>query len=218
MSQLPEPSRGARFARTDGVSWLLAEIATRSFDWDGGGRINADSATLASVSQMQGESRDWRARDLRATDVQWALPDDVQAATLSAERVDGGSGTVAWEVASVNTTGLRSSEDDGQKAELLESGALAVTDKGNGAALSVERADPRRIEFLVKERSSDARAWGRLALSGDPPRVSQWTIRAIPPGSEMIGFEIDAAMRDSVITSRYWSGRPSNADSRCATR
>ena len=73
------------------------------------------------------------------------------------------------------------------------------TTSGGLDLLSIERIESHTIEFLVKERSSDARAWGRLALSGNPPRVSQWTIRAIPPGSEMIGFEIDATMRDSVI-------------------
>lgn len=65
--------------------------------------------------------------------------------------------------------------------------------------LSVERGEPRNIEFLVKERSSETRAFGRLVLSGSPPRVSEATLRAIPQGGEIIGFGIDSAMRDSVI-------------------
>ena len=54
------------------------------------------------------------------------------------------------------------------------------TTTGGFDLLSVERTEPRTIEFLVKERSSDTRAWGRLALSGNPPRESQGTISAIP--------------------------------------
>jgi hypothetical protein len=65
--------------------------------------------------------------------------------------------------------------------------------------LSVERSEPQSIEFLVKERGSETRAIGRLALAGDPPRVSEAGLRAIPPGAKMLGFEIDAAMRNRVI-------------------
>ena len=65
--------------------------------------------------------------------------------------------------------------------------------------LSVERSDPQSIEFMVKERGSETRGIGRLVLAGVPPRVSEAGLRAIPPGAELLGFDIDAAMRDSVI-------------------
>lgn len=65
--------------------------------------------------------------------------------------------------------------------------------------LSIERSEPQSIDFVVKERASETRGVGRLVLTGDPPRVSEATLRAIPPGAEMLGFDIDAAMRDSVI-------------------
>ncbi len=65
--------------------------------------------------------------------------------------------------------------------------------------LGVERSEPRSIEFLVKERASETRAFGRLALGGDPPRVREAALRAMPPGAEVLGSEIDAAMRASVI-------------------
>lgn len=70
---------------------------------------------------------------------------------------------------------------------------------GGFELLSIERSEPQSIEFLVKERGSETRAIGRLALSGDPPRVDEAGLRAIPPGAKMLGFEIDAAMRDSTI-------------------
>ncbi|HEX5418597.1 MAG TPA: S41 family peptidase [Gammaproteobacteria bacterium] len=66
--------------------------------------------------------------------------------------------------------------------------------------LSVVHSDSRSIEFMVKERASDTHAVGLLALSGDdPPRIGEATLRAIPPGRKLLGFDIDAAMRDSVI-------------------
>ncbi len=65
--------------------------------------------------------------------------------------------------------------------------------------LGIERSDAQSIEFIVQERARDTRALGRLALSVDPFRITEATLRAIPPGSEIAGFEIDAAMRDDVI-------------------
>jgi hypothetical protein len=65
--------------------------------------------------------------------------------------------------------------------------------------VSVERTEPQSIEFMVKERGSETRGIGRLALTGDPPRVTEAAFRAIPPGAKMLGFEIDPATRDSVI-------------------
>ena len=131
----------ARFAPAEGAGWLFAELATRTIEWDGGAQINADSALLASVSQVQGESPDWRAQGLQATGFQWVIPGAVETATLSAKSVDGAAGTTVWNVASVNATGLRSSEDHGQKIDSLESAALTVTDKGNGAVIDVQRAE-----------------------------------------------------------------------------
>lgn len=65
--------------------------------------------------------------------------------------------------------------------------------------LGVERSEPSSIEFMVKERGSETRAIARLALEGEPPRVREAALRVIPPGAEMLGFEIDAAVRDTVI-------------------
>jgi hypothetical protein len=65
--------------------------------------------------------------------------------------------------------------------------------------ISVERSGPESIEFMVKERGGETLAVGRLDVSGDPARVTNVGLRAIPPGGEMRGFEIDDTMRDSVI-------------------
>ncbi len=65
--------------------------------------------------------------------------------------------------------------------------------------VSVERTTPLSIEFVVKERGSETRAIGRLALSGEPPRVSDVTVRVIPPGATVHGFEIDVVTRNSAI-------------------
>jgi len=65
--------------------------------------------------------------------------------------------------------------------------------------VSVERSAKQSIEFVVKERGSETHAFGRLTVSGEPPHVDDVTLRAIPPGARMLGFEIDATTRNSVI-------------------
>jgi len=67
--------------------------------------------------------------------------------------------------------------------------------------IRIERSTPEGIEFVVKERGSETRGFGRLEVSGDPPRVSDVSLRAIPPGGAVLGFEIDAATRNSTIDS-----------------
>jgi len=65
--------------------------------------------------------------------------------------------------------------------------------------ISIERSTPQSIEFVVKERGGETRAIGRLEVSGEPPRVSDVTLRAIPSGASVLGFEIDTATRDNTI-------------------
>ena len=65
--------------------------------------------------------------------------------------------------------------------------------------VSVERSDGETIEFTVKERARGGVAIGRIALSGEPPQVTESTIRLIPPGAKRLGFDIDAATRNRVI-------------------
>ena len=84
-------------------------------------------------------------------------------------------------------------------SESVEGMVSFRTRTGGFDFVSVERSTAQRIEFLVEERASDTRALGRLTVSGDPPRPSAWTLWAIPPGAEAVGFEIDTAVRNEVI-------------------
>lgn len=66
--------------------------------------------------------------------------------------------------------------------------------------VGIHKSERLRIEFLVKERASDTRAIGRFDVTpSDPPKVTTSGLRAIPPGAAVIGFEIDAAVRERVI-------------------
>jgi hypothetical protein len=65
--------------------------------------------------------------------------------------------------------------------------------------IRIERSTPEGIEFVVKERGSETHGFGRLLVSGDPPRVGDVSLRVISPGAEVLGFEIDGAMRNSTI-------------------
>ncbi len=89
-------------------------------------------------------------------------------------------------------------EDNGWPAP-VDSMASFRSATGGFDLISVERSNEQTIEFTVKERARGGLAVGRFALSGEPPRVSESSIRLIPPGAKRLGFDIDAATRNSVI-------------------
>jgi hypothetical protein len=66
--------------------------------------------------------------------------------------------------------------------------------------VGIHKSERLRIEFLVQERASDTRAIGRFdVIPSGPPKVTISGLRAIPPGAAVIGFEIDATVRERVI-------------------
>src|SRR5579863_9291372 len=71
---------------------------------------------------------------------------------------------------------------------------------GGFELVSIEKSEPLRIVFLLKERNSGTRALAKLQVSdSDPPRVTSSEISPIAPGAAVIGFDIDAATRARVI-------------------
>jgi retinol-binding protein 3 len=68
--------------------------------------------------------------------------------------------------------------------------------------VSIERSEPRHLEFVVKERNSSTTALGVLDLgSGDTVRMTTAALVAIAPGVSVADFKIDAATRARVIDS-----------------
>jgi hypothetical protein len=66
--------------------------------------------------------------------------------------------------------------------------------------VSIEKSEPLRIVFLLKERNSERRALAKLQVSNsDAPRVTSSEINGIGPWAAVIGFDIDAAIRARVI-------------------
>jgi retinol-binding protein 3 len=72
---------------------------------------------------------------------------------------------------------------------------------GGFELLSVENSAPLWVEYGVKERGRETRAFGRMVVSAaEPPRVTSSMLRAIPPGvTATPSFSIDAATRNRVI-------------------
>jgi hypothetical protein len=76
---------------------------------------------------------------------------------------------------------------------------------GGFELLSIEKSEPNRIVFLLKERNSDRRALAKFQvndsdpLGGTPLRVTSSEVRGIFDGAAVIGFDIDAATRARVI-------------------
>jgi len=85
-------------------------------------------------------------------------------------------------------------------AELTLDTVMSFRGRTGGFDLvGIRKSEPLYIEYLVKERASDLRAIGRFVLSSaDPPKVETAGLRAIPTGSEVIGFEIDARRKTAL--------------------
>jgi peptidase S41-like protein len=76
--------------------------------------------------------------------------------------------------------------------------------------LSIEKSEPNRIVFLLKERNSERRALAKFQVSdsdplggtplgGTPLQVTGSRVQGIFDGAAVIGFDIDAATRKHVI-------------------
>ena len=71
---------------------------------------------------------------------------------------------------------------------------------GGFELLAIEKSEPRRLEFRVKERNSATVGLGKMEVKNDDPGViADFVIRAIPPGSGPASFAIDATTRPRVI-------------------
>jgi len=66
--------------------------------------------------------------------------------------------------------------------------------------VSIERSDPRFIEFVVRERNNpDNTALGIIEIAPDDTTLRQSYVNIIPPGLTTAAFRIDAATRARVI-------------------
>lgn len=71
---------------------------------------------------------------------------------------------------------------------------------GGFELLGIEKSEPAKIQFRVKEKSGTTVAIGRMEVKeGDPAQVVSFGVRAIPPGVTDADFKIDAATRQRVI-------------------
>jgi retinol-binding protein 3 len=73
---------------------------------------------------------------------------------------------------------------------------------GGFILMQILKSEPQRIEFMVKERSSDTVAIGKMEVKpGEPAKVASFGLRAVPPGTKAadLSFNVDAATRAKVI-------------------
>lgn len=84
----------------------------------------------------------------------------------------------------------------------VESG-LAFRDRTGGFdLLSVERSEPRRVEFIVKERGSATTAYGIIGLSAtEPVRATTFRLMGMGAGVTASTLLIDATTRGRVVSS-----------------
>ena len=67
--------------------------------------------------------------------------------------------------------------------------------------VSVERSEPRLIEFVVKERHTGSLAFGALELGDGPTGLKQSFLASPPPGGSIADFKVDRATVVRVIDS-----------------
>ncbi len=66
--------------------------------------------------------------------------------------------------------------------------------------LSVVSSEPLHISFRLQEKNSATNAFGNLFVKdGQPPTVSTFAMRPLPPGVVPLAIKLDAAMRERVI-------------------
>lgn len=67
--------------------------------------------------------------------------------------------------------------------------------------VGIDKARPRLLEFVAKERSTGALVFGLAELNTEdqPLGLRQWTLQAVPAGGSIADFKIDAATRARVI-------------------
>ena len=196
---------GAGLRRADGLGWTLADLKISKLDWDGGAGIRADLATLVEVSQVRGQGRDWRAQALRAAGVQLELPEDVHVQGLAAGSVEGGNGSPAWKLVSLDASGLASSPEHGQTIQRLASGAVSVTDEDNGAALKVEHIDIETASVSALQELSA----GRLLVKGvqlrsdKPDWPGRLTVAQLQVAKPLLRFDGSLDLGAVVATKPY---------------
>jgi ketosteroid isomerase-like protein len=72
---------------------------------------------------------------------------------------------------------------------------------GGFTLLTINKSEPTHIEFMVQEKASPTHAIGKLDVKGEPPALTNFSLRAMPPGlsaSDMV-VKVDAAVRTRVI-------------------
>jgi len=65
--------------------------------------------------------------------------------------------------------------------------------------VSIERSEPRLLEFIVKERTSGNSAYGIIEVAAGDTTLTQSSLALIPPGKSATAFRIDAATRARVV-------------------
>jgi hypothetical protein len=68
--------------------------------------------------------------------------------------------------------------------------------------LAIEKNEKARIAFRVKERNSPTQAIGKIAVAnGEPPKITNFSLYAVPPDFKFEEVPLDAAARTRVIDS-----------------
>lgn len=166
--------------------WALSGVDGGNVVWDGEARVAARRLMLASLDQTRAGAREWQARSLQGADLELHLPGDVSVAAMSAETIDGIAAGVAWKAADVDVERVKSSPRDGQRAERLRFGAIALSDEGNGARLDIGRARVEAVELsILRELAAREAVLGSLRLASAhadwPSRLSVAELRIDAP-------------------------------------
>jgi retinol-binding protein 3 len=80
---------------------------------------------------------------------------------------------------------------DGEKGFREQTGGFDV--------ISIERSEPRHIEFMVRERKSPMTAYGVVDVSETGPRIKTRNLQAVGPNGSAAALRIDSAARARAV-------------------
>ena len=176
----------ARLAQGNGAAWALSRLSTNGLEWRRESGLGIDDANLETLSHTHGNARLLLGKALQARKLELRSPADVSVAGFSAASMEGGSGTAAWKVDSIDAERFERRLGDGNKLDRLATAKVAVSDSHNGARLSLDNARAKDVRVSeLEELAAGSVSIDAVRLESEKP---DW-----PPRLALDGLHLEKA-------------------------
>lgn len=168
----------ARLVQKDGATWTLSKLAANTLAWQSARGVGIDDATLESIEQTRGKTRLLLAKSLQVKNLELVSPSDVAIASATTGLLEGGSGTLAWKVDTIDAEGFVRRPGAGEKLDRLGVAKVEVDDAQNSAHVVVENAGARSLQISeLEEFAAASLSVGAVRIaSGKPDWPSRFSL------------------------------------------